>query len=113
MALRARRNYYVVSKDAENNIMYVGGGEQDERRYKKELVVSEIHWIFEEGPKFPLECEARIRYRQPLQKCVIKKLLATRYSLLAVFDESQRAITPGQSIVFYDGDAVLGGGVIQ
>ncbi len=105
--------YYVVSKDAENNILYVGEGEQDEKLYKNELVVSDIHWIFEEEPKFPLECEARIRYRQPLQKCVIKKLLATRYSLLAVFDESQRAITPGQSIVFYDGDAVLGGGVIQ
>ena len=102
--------YYVVGKDAENNILYVGEGEQDEKLYKNELVVSDSHWISGEEPNLPLRCQARIRYRQPLQSCEIKCIENQKH---VSFDSPQRAITPGQSIVFYDGDVVLGGGVIQ
>ena len=102
--------YYVVGKDAENNILYVGEGEQDEKLYKNELVVSDMNWISGQKPELPLECEARIRYRQPLQSCEIKCIENQKH---VSFDSPQRAITPGQSIVFYDGDVVLGGGVIQ
>lgn len=105
--------YYVVGKDAENNILYVGEGEQDEKLYKNELVMLDAHWVSGEEPKLPLRCQARIRYRQPLQECVISELKAKSYKLKTVFDSHQRAITPGQSIVFYDEDVVLGGGVIQ
>src|SRR3989344_8712476 len=104
--------YYVADKGIKKNILYVAEGKEDKSLYKKELTVTGAHWISGVKPKLPLECHARIRYRQPLQKCVLKKLLATRYSLLAEFDEPQRAVTPGQSVVFYDGDMILGGGVI-
>jgi len=59
----------------------------------------------------PLKCEARIRYRQPLQFCTVN-LQPTTHNLQAIFDEPQRAVTSGQSIVFYQGEEMLGGGVI-
>ena len=114
--------YYVVGKDAENNILYVGEGEHDERLYKNELVVSDAHWISGEEPNLPLRCQARIRYRQPLQSCEIKCIENQKpetinnvscFMFHVSFDSPQRAVTPGQSIVFYDGEVVVGGGVIM
>ena len=114
--------YYVVGKDAENNILYVGEGEQDEKLYKNELVVSDSHWISGEEPNLPLRCQARIRYRQPLQSCEIKCIENQKSETMnnvscfmfhVSFDSPQRAVTPGQSIVFYNGEVVVGGGVIM
>jgi tRNA-specific 2-thiouridylase len=58
----------------------------------------------------PLRLTAKVRYRQSDQHCTLEK---TENGYRAVFDEPQRAVTPGQSVVFYDGEVCLGGGVIE
>ncbi|MBI3684815.1 tRNA 2-thiouridine(34) synthase MnmA [Candidatus Azambacteria bacterium] len=126
--------YYVAQKDLAHNTLYVAENIKEGDLYKTELIARGVSWISGTAPQFPLRCEARIRYRQPLQKCFVDA------ALHVIFDEPQRAVTPGQSIVFYDGnprtqraeqssydgnprtqraeqssyddDAVLGGGVI-
>jgi Predicted tRNA(5-methylaminomethyl-2-thiouridylate) methyltransferase, contains the PP-loop ATPase domain len=64
----------------------------------------------DEVPALPLRCVAKTRYRQPDQSCLLE---ATEEGYRVTFDEPQRAVTPGQSVVFYQGDVCLGGGVIE
>jgi len=112
--------YYVVTKDIKKNILYVAEGKEDKSLYKNELTVAGAHWISGIKPKLPLKCEARIRYRQPLQEARItnyelrikNKTIIHNSKFIIQFKEPQRAVTPGQSVVFYDGDMILGGGVI-
>src|SRR3989338_6111450 len=67
--------YYVASKELKTNTLVVTEGNKDEMLFKKEIEIADTNWIGGDppagGPKFPLKCEARIRYRQPLQKCCI------------------------------------------
>lgn len=69
-----------------------------------------MHWISGEAPALPFRCSAKTRYRQPEQPCTVYP--AGAHGVRLVFDEPLRAITPGQSAVLYDGDTVLGGGII-
>ncbi|MDO8443595.1 MAG: tRNA 2-thiouridine(34) synthase MnmA [Candidatus Azambacteria bacterium] len=114
------KTYYVAAKNVDTNTLWVAEGES-ERLFSKELAVKNINWISGKQPKLPLKCLARIRYRQPLQQAIIMSHVANRLSLL--FDIPQRAITPGQSAVFYKmngpssakasaGKEMLGGGII-
>lgn len=107
--------YYVVAKDIKKNIVYIDHQLPTSILYQKDLVCGDIHWISEIEPVFPFQCEARIRYRQPLQSCIVTymNVRAQEPELRVVFDTSQRAVTPGQSIVFYKGKECLGGGIIQ
>ena len=113
--------YYVAGKDTKKNILYVAEGKEDKSLYKKELTVTGAHWISGIKPKLPLECHARIRYRQPLQEARItnyelrikNKTIIHNSKFIIQFKEPQRAVTPGQSVVFYDGDMILGGGTIM
>ena len=110
--------FYVVKKDFKNNILYVALGNSDKDLFQKELIADSINWISGVVPKFPLRCEAKIRYRQENQKCVVNKLKVKSLKLKVIFNKPPRAITPGQSIVFYmrgdlpAGRQVLGGGII-
>lgn len=97
---------YVVEKDIKKNILMVAE-EAAPELYKKELAATDVSWISGSAPKLPLACKARIRYRQPLQICKINKA-----KFLIQFKLSQRAVTSGQSVVFYKGKELLGGGVI-
>ena len=101
--------YYVVGKDIKKNIVYVGH-EDDEALYTNELKLRNAHWIGE-TPEMNSSMRARIRYRQPLQSC---RILSGRKrgELHVIFSQKQRAVTPGQAIVFYRGSAMLGGGTI-
>ena len=74
------------------------------------MVVKEVNWIDEKFKNQNSKCLARIRYGHPNQNAKIKM---QKSKLLVEFEKSQRAITPGQSIVFYQGEKVLGGGVIE
>lgn len=103
--------YYVAQKDFAANTLLVAEGPFDEKLFSLGAKISEVNWISGKAPKLPLKCEARIRYRQPLQNCTLN-LQPTTYKLQTIFDEPQRAVTPGQSIVFYKGGEMLGGGVI-
>lgn len=99
--------WFVVGKDIERNIVYVVQGESHPTLYRKELKVKNPHWISGEAPQFPFRCAAQIRYRQTAAECVINA------DLRVTFDKPQKAATPQQSIVFYDGDHCLGGGLID
>lgn len=101
--------YYVLDKDLKRNILIVTKNEKD--LYKKELKAKNINWISGKAPKFPLRIRAKIRYRhQPASATITKNLNSKIYNLK--FKKPQRAITPGQSVVFYQGQELLGGGII-
>jgi tRNA-specific 2-thiouridylase len=101
--------YFVLDKDLKKNVLIVTKNERD--LYKKELICKNVNWISGRVPRLPLKIKAKIRYRhQPGSAILTKNLEARTYKL--VFSKSQRAITPGQSVVFYKGQELLGGGMI-
>ncbi|MBI4438084.1 tRNA 2-thiouridine(34) synthase MnmA [Candidatus Uhrbacteria bacterium] len=100
--------YYVVDKRPATKELVVGSNFHP-ALFKRELRASQLNWF--QSPTAPRACQARIRYRQPLQSCTITQVNAR--AVAVVFDEPQRAVTPGQSVVFYDGEVVLGGGIIK
>ena len=105
--------YYVAKKDFKINTLIVAEGPKDKQLFSQELAAKNLNWILDQKPNFPLKCQARIRYRQPLQKCQIDfKNRKSKY-LKVVFNQPQWAVASGQSIVFYQKDQVLGGGVIK
>ncbi len=101
---------YVVDKRIETNELVVGF-EDDQLLYKREITVTDINWIAGRVPNFPLQCKVRLRHRQPLQPCEIKK--QGNKEIVVKFTKPQRAVTPGQFAVFYNKNKCLGGGVIQ
>ena len=84
---------------------------RDEDLYGTSCDVSDVNWIAGETPSAPVRCAVKIRYRQTEQPATVTPLEGGRAHV--EFDSPQRAITPGQSAVFYDGDEVLGGGEIE
>lgn len=106
--------YYVVGKDMKKNIVFVARGDAS-ALYKRDIAVSNIHWISGAQPLLPYSCHGRVRYRQPLQKAMIelrKKSMIHHSEFIIRFEKPQRAVTPGQSFVFYKGQEMLGGGII-
>ncbi len=103
--------YYVSGYDYTKNILYVVKNWNEDILYRDSLVVRQVNWLTSETPKMPLKCEAVIRYGHPAVKCVVRE--KNKSSYLVEFNSAQRAVTPGQSIVFYHKNRVLGGGIIQ
>jgi tRNA-specific 2-thiouridylase len=102
--------WYVVGKDLDNNILIVAQGQDHPRLYHNTLETGHIHWI--NGVESAVTgCTAKIRYRQADQQCTLENPFPDRH--IIQFEKPQRAITPGQSIVFYRGEVCLGGGVIE
>jgi tRNA-specific 2-thiouridylase len=103
--------WYVVGKNLDRNTLVVAQGNENKDLFSKQLVASPPQWINARAPELPLRCNAKIRYRQSDQLCTVS---AAETNLLQVsFDEPQRAVTPGQYVVFYDHDRCLGGAVIE
>lgn len=102
--------WYVVGKDVAKNIVYVDQGHDNPWLQSQSLVASAPHWIAGAPPAAEFECEAMTRYRQPLQRCRVR---AGDAHCEVRFDAMQRAVAPGQSVVFYRGDECLGGAVIN
>ena len=100
--------YYVLEKDVKKNNLVVTKNEKD--LLKKELIAKEINWISGQEPKFPLKVLAKIRYRTVGAPAIVKK---QGVKIKVVFSKPQRAITSGQSVVFYKGQELLGGGEIE
>lgn len=98
---------YIIGKNAENNTLIVGS---EKELMKKSLIADDLNWISIPGLNEPILCKAKTRYRMNEQPCVVYPEPDGR--VYVEFNEPQRAITPGQRIVFYDGDIVIGGGVI-
>ncbi len=92
--------------------MLIEQGDDHPSLYKSELCATDLNWIAGNPPApLPYLCAAKVRYRQPEQPCVIEKIEEGR--ALVRFLHPQRAVTPRQSIVFYQGDICLGGGMIS
>lgn len=103
--------WYVAKKDLERNVLIVVQGNDHPLMYSRKLSTGPIDWINQEIPDLPLHCMAKTRYRQKDQSCLLK--YSNLNSFLVEFDKPQRALTPGQSVVFYEDDICLGGGVIE
>lgn len=101
--------WYVVGKDPKRNVVLIEQGENHPSLYKDTLIATEITWVHSIPPS-SLTCSAKIRYRTPDAPCSLEPLDATTYRVQ--FFQPQRAITPGQSVVFYQGGTLLGGGII-
>ncbi len=101
--------WYVVGKDVAANVLYIAQGGENRWLYSQRLHTEMPNWIAGTAPSQPFRCTARTRYRQSDQACVVD---VQDDGLEVRFDEPQRAVTPGQSVVFYDGDVCLGGAVI-
>ena len=107
------RSWFVIGKDLEHNVLLVSQGEDSPRLYSRYVRASQATWIAESAPMAEGEscrCTARFRYRQADQAVTVTR---RGDELLIEADELQRAVTPGQSVVLYQGDVCLGGGIAE
>ena len=102
--------WFVVDKNLANNQLIAGQGHAHEMLLKQQLRASQLHWVAGAPPSMSFNCHAKIRYRQQEQAC---KVNIINDECIVCFEEKQRAITPGQSIVFYEENICLGGGIID
>jgi len=108
----ANEPWYVADKDLENNILIVVQGHQHPLLYSQCLFATELHWVSGKPPELPCNCTAKTRYRQQDAPCRIHAMDADDQYRVE-FDDPQWAVTPGQSVVFYQDEICLGGGIIQ
>ena len=101
--------WYVIGKDLERNELQVSQRREHPRLMSDELIAEQVGWIGP-PPSMPMRCAAKTRYRQPDQSCRVSALGPDR--VLVEFDRPQWCVTPGQYVVFYQGQECLGGGVI-
>jgi len=101
--------WFVVQKDFANNKLIVAQGEDHPALFSQSLNCSQLSWV-NEAPILPYKCKAKIRYRHEEQNCT---LIKEKDQIKVTFEEPQRAITVGQSVVFYQDDICLGGGIIS
>ena len=101
--------WYVVGKDVAANVLYIAQGGENHWLYSQRLQTETPTWVAGAATATHFRCTAKTRYRQFDQGCVVNLL---GDGLEVRFDEPQRAVTPGQSVVFYDDDVCLGGAVI-
>ncbi len=103
--------WFVVGKNLEENILYVGQGFKHHYLYSDSCIVHDVNWISKHRFTNQLKCTAKFRYRQKDIGVTIK--WEDVNTITVIFDELVRAITPGQAAVFYDGEICLGGGFIH
>lgn len=101
--------WFVVGKNVNENILYVEQSDHNEYLYSDGLIASDVNWMNEVDDTFT--CTAKFRYRQKDSDVTVQKLPNGRIHV--AFANPERAITPGQAVVFYDGDVCLGGGTIE
>lgn len=102
--------WYVLEKNLETNQLIAGQGHNHPLLLKSQLQASQLHWCADKPPGKRFTCTAKTRYRQTDQHCTVT---LTNEGCTVDFEEPVRAITPGQSIVFYDQAICLGGGIIN
>ena len=104
-------SWYVLHKDLDSNVLYVGQGHEHPWLLSDRLEASRLAWVSGTAPAEGSSLTAKVRYRQPDQRVVIERIENGRMYLK--FESAQRAVTPGQSVVLYDGEVCLGGGIIE
>jgi tRNA-specific 2-thiouridylase len=103
--------YWVKNKDLKKNRLIVAKNEKD--LDQKGLTFKNVNWISGKKPKLPIRVKAKIRYRHKLASAIITQPLKHSTTYKLIFKKPQRAITPGQSVVFYREQELLGGGIIS
>ncbi len=104
--------WFVVGKNLEENILYVGQSFDNEALYSDYLEAVDLNWLVDLDLSQPIECTAKFRYRQEDHPVRVEVDEETNTAKV-IFKQPERAITPGQAVVFYDGDRCLGGGTID
>ena len=103
--------WFVADKNAETNELIVTQGHNHPSMMSEKLIADQVHWVAGRAPSFPLDCTAQTRYRQKDAACRVRQL---DDDLIEVeFQQPQRAVTPGQSVVFYEGAVCVGGAIIN
>ncbi|MDZ4730482.1 MAG: tRNA 2-thiouridine(34) synthase MnmA [Xanthomonadales bacterium] len=103
--------WYVLHKDMQSNVLYVGQQHDHSWLLSQRVMATELSWASGQAPQAGQPLQAQVRYRQPAQTCRVVEV--DESSLVVEFDLPQWAVTPGQSMVLYDGKVCLGGGIIQ
>ena len=103
--------WYVIEKDLNTNTLFVGQGHDHPDLFYQNCSVTDLHWINPQKTELPFSCTAKIRYRQADQRCRITNI--DNNNAIVEFEQPQRAITPGQALVFYDNEVCLGGATIE
>lgn len=103
--------WYTLAKDMSRNVLIIGQGHDHPLLMSKGLLASQLHWVEPDKMQKKFKCSAKSRYRQTDFNCEVVSLGNGNWQVN--FDSNQRAVTPGQSVVFYDGDNCLGGGIID
>ena len=108
LGVSAGKHVYVVRKNARDNTILLG---DDRDLFTSRLTACRVNWIAGAAPTGPIRVTAKTRYSQTEAEAAVTPLPDGRMEV--VFDRPQRAVTAGQAVVLYDGDQVLGGGVIE
>ena len=103
--------WYVVDKNTEKNVLYVVQTADHPLLFRRGLTAKNLHWIAGTPPELLFNCYAKTRYRQPDQSCIIESINSDTATV--IFAKPQKAVTPGQYVVFYQDQVCLGGGVID
>lgn len=103
--------WFVVGKNLKENVLYVEQGYSNELLYSDALLATDVNWINPETVEKEFTCTAKFRYRQTDSPVTVT--IQENGELHVAFEEPERAITPGQAVVFYDGEVCLGGGTID
>ncbi len=115
---RPEEPWFVLAKDLSNNRLIVGQGHEHQMLMSNELTAYKLDWVARTPPaqlfsNTGLKCMAKTRYRQPDQECTVFANADNGSQVTVIFVQPQRAVTPGQSVVFYLDEVCLGGGIIQ
>ncbi len=108
LGIQATQPYYVVDKNLEENVLIVG--EESELQYSS-LIADDVNWIAGNSPSFNFQAEVKIRYKARLVPALVE--LVTDQVVKVVFQHPLRDVTSGQRVVFYQGEEVIGGGMIR
>jgi tRNA-specific 2-thiouridylase len=103
--------WFVVGKDLERNVLIVTQGHDDSYLMSTQLSAGQLHWVAGSAPAARFRCTCKVRYRQ--QDVAAEVHLRSDGAVDVFFDEPQRAVTPGQSLVLYRDELCLGGGIIE
>lgn len=102
--------WFVVGKNLEENVLYVGAEYENDALYSDGLMAADMNWI-NDVPEAPFHCTAKFRYRQKDEGVTVYP--QENGTVKVLFDHPERAITPGQAVVFYQDEICLGGGTIN
>jgi tRNA-specific 2-thiouridylase len=107
----ADKPWYVLHKDLDSNVLFVGQEHDHPWLMSTRLVAGQLSWVSGSAPAPGAVLSAKVRYRQSDRSCIVRSVSSGR--LVLEFGQPQRAVTPGQSVVLYDGECCLGGGIID